>query len=356
VSRLEADGLERTFAGNPPVKALRSVTFEVETGTLLAVLGPSGCGKTTLLRTIAGMEPPDSGEIRLDDRVMDGAGVHVPPERRAIGLVPQEGALFPHLDVAGNVSFGLQKLSRADRRSRVDELLDLVGMAGLGDRRPHQLSGGQQQRVALARAMAPSPGVVLLDEPFSALDTGLRASLRHEVSQTLRESGTTAVLVTHDQVEAMTMSDVLAVMRDGRLVQIGRPDSLYRRPIDAWTARFLGDAILVPARRSGDHGLVGPLGTAVLAPGFGHATSTEVVMFCRPEQLRPVGPHQPGIEATVTAVRFQGPDAMVSLSIDDLVVAARWPSSLLPEEGDATRVELVGEVLAYAPSGDEPPA
>jgi iron(III) transport system ATP-binding protein len=201
----------------------------------------------------------------------------------------------------------------------------------------------------VARALAPSPEVVLLDEPFSALDTGLRSALRDEISETLRRAGTTAMLVTHDQVEAMTMSDTLAVMKDGRLVQVGRPDAVYRRPLDAWIARFLGDAVLLPARRSGDDRLDGPLGSVGLAPGFDHHGATDVVMFCRPEQLRPVGQSESGADAKVTAVRFQGPDAMVSLSIDGHLVAARWPSALLPEVGDVVRVALVGEVLAYAP-------
>lgn len=350
MSRLQVSELQRAFQGRQPVHALRSVSLEVETGSLLAVLGPSGCGKTTLLRTIAGMERPDSGEIRLGDRLLDGAGVHVTPEKRAIGLVPQEGALFPHLDVAGNVGFGLQRLKRPARRARIEALLELVGLPSLGSRRPHQLSGGQQQRVAVARALAPSPEVVLLDEPFSALDTGLRSALREEVSTTLRESGTTAMLVTHDQIEAMTMSDTLAVMRDGRLVQVGRPDEVYRRPVDSWTARFIGDAILLPAQRCGPHTARGPLGTVALASDFENHDATDVVVFCRPEQLRPVRSDEPGADAEVTSVRFQGPDAMITLSVDGHVVSARWPSALLPQVGDSTRVAVVGEALAYPPA------
>ena len=249
MSRLQVTGLDRTFAGRAPVRALAGVTVAVESGRLLAVLGPSGCGKTTLLRTVAGMDRPDAGTVQLGERILEGPGVHVTPEHRAIGLVPQEGALFPHLDVARNIAFGLHRLPRAERAARVERLLHLVDLAGLGRRRPHQLSGGQQQRVALARALAPDPDLVLLDEPFSALDTGLRASIRAEVAATLRAAGTTSVLVTHDQVEAMTMADTLAVMRAGEIVQVGPPHELYRRPVDAWTAGFLGDAVLLTRRR-----------------------------------------------------------------------------------------------------------
>ena len=182
MSRLQVTGLDRTFAGRVPVRALAGVTVAVESGRLLAVLGPSGCGKTTLLRTVAGMDRPDAGTVQLGERILEGPGVHVTPEHRAIGLVPQEGALFPHLDVARNIAFGLHRLPRAERAARVERLLHLVDLAGLGRRRPHQLSGGQQQRVALARALAPDPDLVLLDEPFSALDTGLRALIRAEVA------------------------------------------------------------------------------------------------------------------------------------------------------------------------------
>ncbi len=353
MSHLIGSDLSRTYRGRHVVRALRSVSVEVEKGSLLAVLGPSGCGKTTLLRTLAGLERPDSGSIRLGERELDGPGVHVAPDKRAIGLVPQEGALFPHLDVAGNVGFGLQRLGRRERNERVDELLTLVGLPGLGRRRPHQLSGGQQQRVAVARALAPSPEVVLLDEPFSALDTGLRAALRDEVSATLRTAGTTAVLVTHDQTEALTMSDTLAVMRDGEIVQAGPPADVYRRPRDGWTARFLGDAVLVPGSRSGSAAVTCALGATHLASDFAHHDATEVLVFCRPEQLRPVGADDDGIDASVTAVRFLGPDAMVTLVIGDQSLSARWPSALLPRVGDRTRVAVTGDVLAYPPEGTD---
>jgi iron(III) transport system ATP-binding protein len=246
----------------------------------------------------------------------------VPPERRRIGLVPQEGALFPHLDVAGNLAFGLRDRSKAERSQRVGELLDLIGLPGLERRRPHELSGGQQQRVAVARALAPDPVAVLLDEPFSALDAGLRGTLRDEVSATLRAAGTTAVLVTHDQTEALTMADSVAVMRDGTILQIGSPTEVYGRPADLWTARFLGEVVELPG------------------------SDAHVVRACRPEQLRRrTAASVTSWPATVRSIRFQGPDARIDLEVAGVLLEARWPSIELPAVGDAVDVEVVGEVL-----------
>ena len=199
-------------------------------GSLAAVLGPSGCGKTTLLRIIAGFLRADAGTVTVGGRTLSGPGVHLPPERRRIGIVPQEGALFPHLSVARNISFGLTGLDRA-RSRRTEEMLGLVGLAGYGDRMPHELSGGQQQRIALARALAPEPQLVLLDEPFNALDSALRAGVRADVRAALRATGATAVLVTHDQQDAFT-ADLVAVVRDGRVAQCDTPQELYRHPAD----------------------------------------------------------------------------------------------------------------------------
>ena len=351
MSSITVAGVRRSYPGRPPVPALRGVDLDVEPQTLVAVLGPSGCGKTTLLRTLAGMERADAGTLHVGDRLVDGNGTFVPPERRRIGLVPQEGALFPHLDVARNIAFGLQGLDRSNRRLRVDEMLELVGLAGLGKRRPDELSGGQQQRVALARALAPGPEVVLLDEPFSALDTGLRAALRDEVATTLRKAGTTAVLVTHDQTEAMTMADSLAVMRDGVIVQFGPPSDVYRRPIDPWTAGFLGESVMVPGRRrdSDPNTVECPLGVLRLAADCDHHAGPDVTVFCRPEQLRPAAD---GAAATVTEVRFQGPDALVWLRVHgaDAPVIARWPSAIDAAPGDTVNLEVVGAVLAFAPT------
>ena len=241
MSRLEADGLERTFAGNPPVKALRSVTFEVETGTLLAVLGPSGCGKTTLLRTIAGMEPPDSGEIRLDDRVMDGAGVHVPPERRAIGLVPQEGALFPHLDVAGNLTIAQRRVLKRSKEESLSVAEAVLAKVGLSDKLrayPEQLSGGQQQRVAIARALASNPEMMLFDEPTSALDPELVGEVL-DVMKALTDEGMTMLVVTHEMGFARRVADRVVFMDEGVIVEQGPPEQVIGDPQEPRTRRFL---------------------------------------------------------------------------------------------------------------------
>src|SRR5699024_2524638 len=235
--KLDIQNLYKSFG---EVQALKDVSIQLETGKMLAVLGPSGCGKTTLLRSIAGFETPDQGLISIDGVTMFGRGKNIKPERRRIGYVPQDGVLFPHLNVTQNIGFGLPKNQRNGKR--IDEMLELVGMAGLGDRMPHELSGGQQQRIALARALAPSPSLVLMDEPFSALDAGLRATLRQDVTMTLKHIGATAIIVTHDQEEALSMADLVAVMRQGECVQVDDPVSLYQRPADMEVARFVGEA------------------------------------------------------------------------------------------------------------------
>ena len=244
MSSLTVTDLTKSFTATP---VLTGVDLHVPSGSLTALLGPSGCGKTTLLRLIAGFDDPDAGTVALGDRVVAGAGRSVPARRRGIGFVPQEGGLFPHLSVAANISFGLPRRQRRDG-GRVRELLALVGLgAELADRSPHQLSGGQQQRVALARALAPEPSLVLLDEPFSSLDAALREETRLAVADALRATGATAVLVTHDQAEALSMADQVAVLRGGRLVQLTDPRTLYRHPRDLDVATFVGEAVVLDA-------------------------------------------------------------------------------------------------------------
>jgi iron(III) transport system ATP-binding protein len=240
MTQLTMAGVHKTFGDHP---VLTGLDLEVPPGSLTAILGPSGSGKTTLLRVLAGFERADAGTVTIGGCLVDSPGVHVPPERRRIGYVPQEGSLFPHLTVAANVGFGLR--ARQRRGPAIAELLEAVGLAGLGDRYPHQLSGGQQQRVALARALAIRPQVVLLDEPFGSLDAHLRASVRADVARLLAETHTTGVLVTHDQDEALSTADRVAVLRDGRIAQCAPPQELYDRPADADIARFIGDANLI---------------------------------------------------------------------------------------------------------------
>jgi iron(III) transport system ATP-binding protein len=317
MSELIVRGLTKSFGAQP---VLRGVDLTVPEGTLAAVLGPSGCGKTTLLRIVAGFDSPDGGEVLVGGRAVAGRGRPVPPERRAVGIVPQEGALFPHLTVAANVGFGLPRGRTA--AARVEEMLELVGLRGFGKRMPHELSGGQQQRVAVARALAPAPALVLLDEPFSALDTGLRAAVREDVRVAIDKAGATAVLVTHDQQEALSMASLVAVLQGGRIVQAAAPADLYTRPADLGVASFVGEAVVLPATLHGDGTAECALGTVAVSSANGTsngALATQPAsgtVLLRPEQIV-LGPAGAGVPARVTGVHFYGHDALVELSMND---------------------------------------
>lgn len=332
MSQMDLRGLVKRYGA---VTALGGADLAVPGGTLTAVLGPSGCGKTTLLRCVAGFERLDAGEISVDGRVVAGPGTHTPPERRHVVTVPQEGALFPHLSVRDNVAYGL---TREERRSgRAEEVLDLVGLAGYGDRMPHHLSGGQQQRVAVARALAPRPSVILLDEPFSALDAGLRADLRRDVRAALRADKATGILVTHDQNEALSVADQVAVMRDGRVLQSGPPVELYREPADPWVAAFVGEAVFLPATGLDLLTPLGPVAADRIPDGTG-----ELTVMVRPEQI--VLTEGPGVPATVTGHDFHGHDATVALLLaDGTRVTARVPGHAVPvAAGSAVSVRVEG--------------
>ena len=272
---IEVRGLTKSFGAAP---VLRGVDLDVDAGTIVALLGPSGCGKTTLLRTIAGLEHADAGIVTVAGRALTSPSEFVPPEKRRVGMVFQDWALFPHLTVARNVGYGLRK--GPERASLVDEALDMVGLAGLGDRLPGTLSGGQQQRVALARALAPRPSVLLLDEPFSNLDTTLRVQVRSEVHRLLRELGMTSVFVTHDQAEAFVLGDEVAVMQAGEIVQQATPSEVYAAPASRWVATFVGEANLIEgcAIGSGAETDLGPV--ALKAEHHG-----PVDVLLRPEHL-----------------------------------------------------------------------
>jgi iron(III) transport system ATP-binding protein len=363
VSRLSVVDLWKGYGSGPAV--LRGVDLDVPAGTLSAVLGLSGCGKTTLLRMIAGMDRARRGKIALAERTLDDGVAFVAPERRRIGYVPQEGALFPHLSVRANVGFGL---SRAERRgSAVDELLEMVGLAARARRLPHQLSGGEQQRVALARALARSPDLLLLDEPFSSLDPTLRAQVRVEVVELLRARGVTTVLVTHDQEEALSLADSVAVLRDGRIVQDGSPDELYNRPVDARLARFLGAANLLDARLRDGVALT-PLGPLALRGEADARAGARATVLLRPEQLtvQALQPHaagaagRPGIAGRVAQCRYYGHDALMQIDIvspDPAPAAsllARVPGDRALAAGTPVSVSAKGPATVLADASGRP--
>ena len=248
---LQIDRLTKQF-DKKSSPAVDRATLTLDRGDILSFLGPSGCGKTTLLRLIAGFEQPEVGTVKIGDRICAGNGNWIPPEQRDVGMVFQDYALFPHLSVAKNVAFGLQHFDRTESIDRVAEVLKLVGLAGLDHRYPHQLSGGQQQRVALARAIAPRPALVLLDEPLSNLDVQIRLRLRQELRDILKEEGTSAIIVTHDQEEALAISDLVAVIQSGRIEQFGSPLEIYRQPASRFVAEFVTQANFLPARHLHD--------------------------------------------------------------------------------------------------------
>jgi iron(III) transport system ATP-binding protein len=320
----------------------------VAPGNLLALLGPSGCGKTTTLRLIAGLEALDAGSVEIAGRVVAGPGRHEPPERRRVGMVFQDYALFPHLTVARNIGFGLGR--RDEPRRRVAETLELVDLGDFGERMPHELSGGQQQRVALARALAPHPAVVLLDEPFSNLDPELRATVRAEVRQILSDANATAILVTHDQEEALSLADRIAVMWDGRIVQTANPEELYHRPVDRQVASFVGDAQFIPGEAEGRR-VVTELGTLPLTS----AAEGRVDVLLRPETLRLA--HVPEGEATnalVTRREFFGHHQLLTVQLDTgAVLRARLGSYGGIRRGDRVQAGVRGAVLAF-PRADAP--
>ncbi len=318
---------------------LRGATLDVPAQAIVALLGPSGCGKTTLLRLIAGFEEAEQGEITLDGRRLQGAGTYVPAERRRIGYVPQEGTLFPHLTVAGNVGFGLK---RAERRGpRVTSALALTGLSGFEDRYPHQLSGGQQQRTALARAIVPEPALVLLDEPFAGLDMGLRRSVCADVVALLRQNRSTAILVTHDPQEAFISADIVMVMQDGRIAQSAPPQELYRRPVTPEVARLTGEVVLLPGKARGDMAET-PLGPVALHPNTPERGPVEIML--RPDQLVCVEPGE-GITAAVSATAFRGDHTVVTVACGGAPLDL--PLRLRSTAPELVHLRIHGACMAY---------
>ena len=350
MKKLTIDNVSKQFG---EVKALQQIYLELEEGKILAVLGPSGCGKTTLLRSIAGFETPDSGTITIDGQPMLNSQINVKPEHRKIGYVPQHGVLFPHLSVEKNIAFGLTGLSKQEKAQQVDDMLNLVGMAGLGKRMPHELSGGQQQRVALARALAPSPSLVLLDEPFSALDASLRMALREEVKATLSAIGATAIIVTHDQEEALSMADLVAVMRQGSCVQISDPVSLYKYPMDLKVAQFVGEATTIAADVSDGH-IQSFFGKLSMAPACQAPNCKAATIMIRPEQFVLSPPNEQQLGGRVLKTIYYGHNALLHLKTDaqfgskEIQVRVSGARTFTP--GEYVGLKIDGDVMAYAPA------
>ena len=337
---LVVDGLSFAVQGRSIVSG---VSLRVRSGQVTCLLGPSGCGKSTTLRIIAGVERQDSGTVFLDGRCLSDGRRHLPPEDRRVGLIFQDFALFPHLNVAQNVGFGLTG-PKAEREARIAETLERVHLAGFSKALPHELSGGEQQRVALARSIAPKPRVMLMDEPFSGLDNRLRDGIRDETLDILKEEGTAVVLVTHEPEEAMRMADDIALMRDGAIVQQGAPYNLYNAPVDRMAAAFFSDINVIRAKVQG--ALTSTAFGEFLAPGVPDGTEVEIVI--RPQHVRidfdrggrgPDPTPEDGVPArgVVMRSRFMGHESLVEFKMDydGSILKATVPSVFLPKPGTA---------------------
>ena len=336
---LTVESITKRFANTPVVK---DVSFMVYPGEIFALLGPSGCGKTTTLRRIAGFEQADAGTISMAERSLASRNVHVPPESRGIGFVFQDYALFPHKNVLNNVAFGLRKVPKKTRHERALEVLEIVGMADLHERLPHHLSGGEQQRVALARSIIARPKLLLLDEPFSSLDPGLRQTTRDEVRTLLKTEGISAVLVTHDQEEALSFAERLAVMKNGTIEQIGTPETVYCQPETAYVADFLGQTNFVNAY----------VKDGVAETPFGHVavegvTTREVLLSIRPECLTMVAPDAGNGEikdGRVVEQAFKGHDYTYRVEIDGAFYLVQTDYRCPFQVGDTVRLKAVSAV------------
>ncbi len=328
--------IENMTLGYGSRTVLENLSLQLHSGEIGCLLGASGCGKTTVLRAIAGFETPVSGQIDIQGKTVSGKAHHVAPEQRHIGMVFQDYALFPHLNVRDNIAFGLHALNSADRKSRVAELLDLVGMLSLETRFPHELSGGQQQRVALARALAPKPKLLLLDEPFSNLDVELRERLGKEVRTILKETGTAALLVTHDQYEAFAVADKVGVMQAGRIRQWAAPYDLYHRPADRFVADFIGEGVFLPARLVDEHCLEFALGHVCSKEKIDYPAGSSMDVLIRPDDIQHVDASP--INAVVKAKAFRGAEFLYTLEL----ASGEKLLSLVPSHHDHAIGEAIG--------------
>ena len=334
--------------GRKPV--LHDVSLHVNRGSFSCLLGPSGCGKTTVLRAIAGFEPLDRGEVRLREDVVSSSGLTTPPERRKVGMVFQENALFPHLTVEGNIAFGVKGKRESRWRETVNEMLDIVGLRGLGDRYVHELSGGQQQRVALARALAPAPEVILLDEPFSSLDVDLRVWLGTEVKDILTQRGVTTVLVTHDQSEAFALSDQIGVMRDGRLLQWDTAYNLYHEPADRFIAHFVGQGVFLRGTLISPDAIDTELGVIRGDRAYGWPLGSPVDVLLRPDDILP--DPKGNLSATVVSRAFKGAQILYGLKLSTgSSLLSLFPSHHNYDTGETVAIKLAVDHLVAFPVG-----
>lgn len=343
---LVLEEVTKTYGG---VVAARALYLDARPGELLTLIGPSGCGKSTTLRLVAGLERPDAGAISIAGDVVADRRHWQPPERRRVGLVFQDHALFPHLNVSDNVAFGLDRLPRADRRTRVGEVLDMVRLGQLARRFPHELSGGEQQRVALARALAPRPAVVLLDEPFSSLDENLRAQVRSDTVAVLRETGTTAMLVTHDQTEALSVGDRVVVMRDGVIEQADTPQRVFESPSTRFVASFMGDADFLPAHVHNGV-LVSEIGAVSALTGWGSG-DVDVDVVLRPHEVALAV--DPSSSARVVAVEYHGAFVLHTVELSSGRTLRSWqPHSVRHPVDTRVAVTLVPGITPTLLVGD----
>ena len=344
-SQLEVNEISVAYGDTRIVK---DVSFVLAAGTIGCLLGPSGCGKTTLLRAIAGFEPVSQGEVRLHGRLVSEPSYTVPPERRRIGMVFQDFALFPHLSVANNVGFGLRGQPKAVRRERIDELLELVGLRDAARQFPHELSGGMQQRVALARAMAPRPEILLLDEPFSSMDAELREQLAREVRDVLKREGVTAILVTHDQLEAFAMADIIGVLGHGQVHQWGTGFSLYHEPADRFVADFIGQGVLLPATVHDEIRVKTELGRIAGEHPHGLETGSAAEVLIRPDDM--LYDESSPRKAVVVERAFRGAEFLYTLRLaSGTEVLCLVPSHYRHAIGDEIGVRLQADHLVVFP-------
>ncbi len=341
--------IDQMYAGYPGHRVIRGLSMQVQAGDIVCLLGPSGCGKTTVLRAIGGFTPILDGEIRLRERVVSRAAYTLSPEKRRIGMVFQDNALFPHLNIAANIAFGLRGRSRQEQRNIVGGLLEVVDLMGLEARYPHELSGGQQQRVALARALAPDPDLLLLDEPFSNLDVDLRSRLSAQVRGILRERSTTAILVTHDQNEAFALSEHIGVMHAGRILQWDSAYNLYHRPVERFVADFIGQGVFLRGKLLDTQQIETEVGIIRGRGHFDWPTGSAVDVLLRPDDVQQDA--DAAVQATVSNRAFIGPKILYSLALaSGATLLSLSPSSRELALGDKVGIRVSAEHLVAFPA------